>query len=552
MLLNVDKAWIKNWRFGKQMNNRKIFLIVISLFIVAFIPRFLDLGTTIVADEQLWIRRSINFMQALLNLDLSGTFQAPHPGVTTMWLGSIFIGIKYLVFGRTIGEPGSSDFLFAAQLPIAIVTSLIIIVVYFMIRKIFNERIAIISGILIALDPFYLAYSRIIHLDALLASFMILSLLSFLIYMDRLEKSKFLVMSGIFAGLAVLTKIPAFFLFPFIALLVFSCFVHAMITSSFPVSKLLKKFIKIYSIWISITFGVIFIMWPAMWTNPLIFTRLLTSGAGMRPHEKGQFFMGAPVTDPGFLFYPVVILFKTTPITLIFLVICICFLLFKFIIYSNSFGKLERNTLILILYVLLFTIFMSLGEKKLERYVLPVFPILDIIGAVGLFVAFEALTNKFYKKLSNKDAFAVLVILVFVFQSFSIIAIHPYPLSYYNPVVGGPAKAQEILCIGRGEGIDLAAKYLNQKEDPENITVASDFHYLLAVHFKGKVKTLIVDKYEPNTLDEVDYLALCVTGVQKQNLRIPNEILEYHYKHEPEYTVIINGIEYVWIYKIEH
>lgn len=535
------------------MNNRKIFLIALLLFLVAFIPRFLDLGTAIVADEQLWIRRSINFMRALFNLDLSGTFQTPHPGVTTMWLGSIFIGIKYFVFGRTIGEPSSSDFLFAAQLPIAIVTSLTIVVAYFMIRKIFNEKIAIISGLLLALSPFYLAYSRIIHLDALLASFMTLSLLSFLIYMDRSENSKFLVMSGIFAGLAVLTKVPAFFLFPFIALLVFSCFVHAMITSSFPVAKLLKKFMKIYSIWILTTFGVIFIIWPAMWLNPFIFTRLLTSGGGVgtHAHEHGQFFMGTPVADPGFLFYPVVILFRTTPITLIFLVICIGFLLFKFIVYSNSLGKLERNTLILILYVLLFIIFMSLGAKKLERYILPVFPILDIIAAVGLFVIFEALTSKFYKKLSNKNAFAVLIILVFVVQSFSIIAIHPYPLSYYNPVVGGSAKAQEIISIGRGEGLDLAAKYLNQKEDPQNITVASNFGYLLATHFNGEVKSLSVRHYEPNTLDEFDYLVMCVTHVQRQNFMLSDEILEYHYTHEPEYTVIINGIEYVWIYKTE-
>jgi len=282
------------------MNNRKIFLIAISLFLVAFIPRFLDLGTAIVADEQLWIRRSINFMRALFNLDLSGTFQTSHPGVTTMWLGSIFIGIKYLVFGRTTGEPSSSDFLFASQLSIAIVTSLTIVVAYFMIRKIFNERIAIISGLLLALSPFYLAYSRIIHLDALLASFMTLSLLSFLIYMDRLENTKFLVMSGIFAGLAVLTKVPAFFLFPFIALLVFLCFVHARITSSFHVQKLLKKFIKIYSIWILTTFAVIFIMWPAMWLNPFILTRLLTSGGGVgtHAHEYGQFLSLIHISEP--------------------------------------------------------------------------------------------------------------------------------------------------------------------------------------------------------------------------------------------------------------
>ncbi|MCX9075743.1 MAG: glycosyltransferase family 39 protein [Candidatus Methanoperedens sp.] len=544
-------------KFRKPGDSRRIFFISISLFLTAFVPRFLDLGTAVIADETLWMRRSVDFMQALMSLDLSGTYQAPHPGVTTMWLGSLSMGIKYLLSGRT----NISDFLFAAQLPFAIVTSLSIVAAYFMIKRIFNERIAIISGILLALDPFYLAYSRIIHLDALLTSFMTLSLLSFLIYINT-SNNKFVVISGIFAGLAVLTKAPAFFLFPFAALLLFSCFFRAKITSPLSVPKLLQKLTKVYLEWIIIAFAVIFVMWPALWINPFTFIQIFTGGIeemGMVPHENGQFFMGAPVMDPGFLFYPVLILFKTTPITLIFLAICILFLVLKFMLASNSFGKLERNTLILILYVLLFTTAITLGAKKIDRYIIPIFPIIDIIAAVGIFIALEALTNNVFKKSysknndknSNKNAFAIVVIAVFLFQLFPIIAIHPYPLSYYNPVAGGPSKARETLLIGGGVGMDLAAKYLNQKEDPQNITVASDYGFLLSVHFAGKIEPIIADKYEPNFLDKVDYLVLSVNGVQRQNLRIPQEILDYHYKHEPEYTVNINGIECVWIHKID-
>lgn len=556
--MSVGTGWYSgSWAIRFKRNSyiraiadRKTLLIFISVFLIAFIPRFLRLGTTIVADEQLWIQRSINFMQSILDLDLSGTRQSGHPGVTTMWLGSIFIGVKYLAYGyKDLG-----DFLFAAQLPIAIATSLAVALMYFMIREVFNEKIAILSCIMISLDVFYLALSRVIHVDALLASFMALSLLSFLIFMDRLESSRFLILSGVLASLAMVTKVSAVLLFPFIALLVFSCFVHAMITSP-SVSKLLliRKFIKIYSVWVIATFGVMFLVWPAMWEDPLVFLRLFTSKL-VEHHDHGTFFMGSPVTNSGFLLYPMVILFRTTPVTLIFFIACVAFILVKLIKNRKlpHLGRLERNTVILLLYILLFMALVTLGSMESERYLLPVFPVFDIVAAVGLFVAFEALINNRCGRSGKSLSFSALVVLIFVLQLLPVIKVYPYYRSYYNPLAGGPDMAQKVIRVGVGEGMDLVANYLNEKKNPQSITVASEYDYLLRVYFKGKVKPLTIERYETNTFNEIDYLVVYISGLQRKNLRIPNKVLEYHERHEPEHTVIINGIKYAYIYKVEH
>ena len=525
---------------------RSTFLIALSLFVFAFIPRYVGLGTSIVADEQLWIRRSISFLKSLIDLKLQGTSITGHPGVTTMWLGSLSIGISKFVHGYK----ELADLLFAAQLPMAIATSLTVVTLYFMIRAVFNEKIAILSAITITLDPFFLAFSRIMHLDALLTSLMTLSLFSFLVFFKRPNVRKMLVASGVFAGLALLTKVPAAFLFPFVLMLLFSSFIHTTLSSPSSAPKEIKGLSATYLIWCATALCTIVALWPAMWLDPLVLIRLFTRVPGMVAHEQGQFFMGAAVNDPGLLYYPVLAVFRTTPLTMIFFAVCIAFLTFRFTRSFRSCGEFERNILILLAYVILFTVFMSFGAKKLGRYILPIFPILNIIAAIGVFVVFDWLGKKFGKQIKTNVSLSIVVILVFISQVIPIAKAHPYYLSYYNPLAGGPKKAQGVILVGRGEGMDLVAEYLNRKKNPEKISVASEFAYLFRVHFKGKVKSTKIEEYETNTLNEVDYLVIYISGLQKRTLRIPNEVLQYHNTHEPEHIVRINGINYAYIYKI--
>jgi hypothetical protein len=43
----------------------------------------------------------------------------------------------------------------------------------------------------------------------------------------------------------------------------------------------------------------------------------------------------------------------------------------------------------------------------------------------------------------------------------------PYYLSYYNPLMGGPRKAPQVMQIGWGEGLDQAGRYLDRNPSPE-------------------------------------------------------------------------------------
>lgn len=517
------------------------------VFIAAFAARIPEIGNTIVADEQLWILRSKEFAKALASMDFAGTKISNHPGVITMWLGGFATGFANVVFGHK----SHAELLFAAQLPIVIATSLMVAAFYSIAKKAFNHPVAIVSTILLVLDPFSIAFSRIIHLDAILAHLMILSFLSLLVYFNDRTNKRWFIVSAILGGFSVLAKVPGIFLVPMMFLASVTFYVVHRRNDGNSYGFELKAYVLSLIVWILIAYLAAFIAWPAMWSNPLQLFELFTGGPGMVAHMHGQFFWGEPVGDPGALFYPVVIMFRTTPVSLAFLIAGIGFILF----HMKSWRLLSKDKqyagiLLCLAYIVFFVMMMSIPGKKLGRYILPVFPAIALVSGYGIirvlrFINERALTKIEFKKLLTIAACAVIAL-----QLYSVACVYPYYLSHYNPLVGGTGVAQQMLLIGRGEGIDLVADYFNKKENADKLTVASEFSYLLRIHFKGSVMTTMVSKYEPDTIAQSDYLVVYISGLQKRELRLPEEVLEYHGKNTPEKIIRINAIDYAYIYNL--
>ena len=60
-------------------------LLLLGLFLLAWIPRTAALDAYVSPDERKWLARSANFTYALSQADYARTFQREHPGVTVMW-----------------------------------------------------------------------------------------------------------------------------------------------------------------------------------------------------------------------------------------------------------------------------------------------------------------------------------------------------------------------------------------------------------------------------------------------------------------------------------
>lgn len=519
-------------------------IVLIFIFVLAFVPRILSLDAFMMADEQFWIKRSVNFLKAIISQDFAGTHITGHPGVITMWLGSTPI-----VFAKKIlGYSALRELLFSARLPFVLTTVVTIVATCAILLRMYNWKLALLAGTLLASDPFFTAYSRIIHLDAILTCAMTLSVLLCIYFLRNVEKKKYLIMSGVFGGLAMLAKVPGVFLIVFIATIFF---LHLIWQDKRAVSSTayLKNRFKDYGVWLLTAAVVVFLLWPAMWVDPLTYVKVLLKGPGMVAHEAGQFLLGNPIDDPGFIFYPLLILFRTTPVTLLSAGVYLVFIFFCLIRNPSGYRKIDFEALVLIIFTIGFTIFMSIPAKKLERYVLPVFPAIDILAAMGLYRFFEMIRRKRPSRISGRIVNGLLAGVLIV-QLLPIYVSFPYYSTYYNPLAGGARTAEKAILIGNGEGLDLVADYLNKKENADELKVASDFSYLLSVFFNGKVRPTSINQYKPGTLDEVDYLVVYVSGLQKQN-RKPDEVLRYVSKHEPEKIISIGGIVYASIYNLK-
>jgi hypothetical protein len=135
----------------------------------------------------------------------------------------------------------------------------------------------------------------------------------------------------------------------------------------------------------------------------------------------------------------------------------------------------------------------------------------------------------------------ILSVLV-LWQAFPVLAAYPYYLAYFNPLMGGLSRAVETTLVGWGEGMEQAAAYLNQRPDADELTVASVPAQTFLPFFRGEGENF----YTNDVALRADYVVLYVS--QLQRLAPSPEVIRYFSAMEPERTIYIRGVPYVWIY----
>jgi len=550
-----------------------VVLSVIVIFAITF-PRFMDLDQFVTPDEPKWLHRSANFLTALALKDFKHTFQREHPGVTTMWAGAAGFLLRYPQLVKT--GPGQLDrignfhrFLDNNGMdPIIalesgrmfsvlwIVASLLLALWYA--RKVFGIGIAYLGFIFAALNPFSIALARLLHLDGLVSALMLLSLLSLMAYLYRGRQYVDLVVSAIAAGLSWLTKSPALFLLPFFCLLIIIDLINHWMEEKQIHRQYIWRTLKPVLVWIGLAAFTFTIFFPAMWVAPLdtinkIFAQAIFYAS--EGHESSVFFNGDVYSDgvQNAWFYSVNYLWRATPLTIIGLLLLLLAYTLRRKIHFNQ--EIQKPALILILFVVLYTIFMTMGMKKFDRYLLPVFAPLDILAAVGWVTMLTGTYQILQEKLDHSSfqryfmiAIGVLLTSAFIWQSWGVMQTAPYYLSYYNPLLGGSERAPEVMMIGWGEGLDRAARFLNESPEAEKLRVMSWYYDgPFSYFFNG---TTLMEEFPVNPLElpKVDYIVIYVHQLQR---KLPStEFLNFIQKQELEHVVHINGLPYAYIYRM--
>ena len=164
-------------------------------------------------------------MQALDQHHWIGTLTSGHPGVTVMWAGTAGVVLKALVdppadagslpqlVSALSQEPSRVDLIPWLRLPIALITLAGILVITLLARQLLGGPAALLGAALMCFDPFLLAHSRVLQMDALLATAVTIAWLALLVA-TRTGRRRYFIVCGIAAALGFLTKAPALVLGP--------------------------------------------------------------------------------------------------------------------------------------------------------------------------------------------------------------------------------------------------------------------------------------------------------------------------------------------------
>jgi 4-amino-4-deoxy-L-arabinose transferase-like glycosyltransferase len=566
-----------------------------GLFLLSLVVRLPFLGKFLTADEFLWVDRSKNFLAGLLDsgflcesptnhtgfeqaVGLACTLRTGHPGVTTMWTGSVGILLRYIADGMPVPlmqyvtglhtNPLDAALVAPARLPTVVLTSIWVAVVAWLVWRLFGSRwVGLVAGLLLALDPFHAALSRVIHHDALATSFMTVSVLTALMYWVKREGRIWLVVSGLTGGLAFLSKSSALILNPFIAVVGIWYLLHHRRQTHELSWRQVGTTVADGLLWFGSAVGASFAVWPAMWVIPAdavrtVFTiGLKYAGGG---HAKGNFFLGDVSNDPGFFFYPVSWLLRSSPLVWAGLLLLVVWGYMAWRRQRGSSTGEERagewlqSLGLMGVYVLMFAALMVWGEKKQDRYFLPVYPMMTIAASVGLALLVDRVRavwtgeetavagrGKHIRAWIGGNAVVIAIVL---FQGGLIVANLPYYFTYYNPLLGGIRAAQSMITLGWGEGLDLAAAHLNQMPEAEALRVSSWYQSTFAPFFKGEAISYSKEKGKAMA---GDYVVFYINQMQR---RFPDDELFdfFERRYEPEAVIPLKGVEYVLIYPGPH
>ncbi len=506
---------------------------------LALIPYVLPSDVAQVDEAVRWFDRAANFQKALATGDFGATVQTEHPGVTTMALGTVG---RLILAQRDPAEAYTPiQQLDTVRLPVKVVNAVVVLLAYAVMVRLFGSRIiALIAAFLWAVSPFLRHYSRLLHIDGLSTGFMALSFLLMLVAygyeVGQLDgftvRWRYLAMAAFVGGLAALSRFTSFFLVGMAGVLVLiNLFVYRRDLNRAVWQKAIGS-VAVFTVAIALTWT---LLYPAMWTNVggIIDQTLHGVDNAMAPHSGGNYFMGLPVSTPGWYFYPVATALRITPFVLIGLVLAVI---------AAAIGLLRKRIYIaLLLYVVFYTVAMTLQPKMFDRYILPVFPALFILAAGGwqwLLVDFKW-RGQFVRGQSVWLVSGVFLVVVFGHS----LRYVDTGFAYANEFIGGGEVAERVLLVGNGEGLNDVAKFISSDlDDPEacELEIRTAYHDLLGWYLPCS---------EPGWFElkqEDDYPVYYIWYVSHRQ-RNPAEAAQIE-QFEPVFTLSYNNLTVAQVY----
>lgn len=509
---------------GIALRHIESFLILFLIALMLFLSISSLKQKSFTTDEQNWL----NVGQELVrNLSWDTQLKRNHPPLTFY-----LHGLPSLILQTT----DSLKQLFWARLAMQPLLLVFALAFFIYTKKIFDKKIALIALFLFCLNIEILAHGRLITKDLSQAFFIFICLMEFYFFLTN-KKPKEMFKTGLFLGLALLTKYSAFLLLPlFLILILF----YSLYTKRLPCLKTLSGLLAIILIaFLLINIGFLFrgsALLPEHFETKFFRTIRANSLLNRvllllpKPYLQGfdhiyhdsqrnwghSFFWGENRNQmPGLWYFFILTFLVKTPIPLL-------------ILFLTAIPKLfltkkvpQRFFLFYLLVVIFFFFFYLSFFLNLIigfRYILIIFPLIFILVAWFL-------KTSFYQGGRIKKVMLLLLIGWYLRET---LMIYPHFLAYTNQLIGGPKKAYQYFAdsnLDWGQDWLLIHEYLDKHPgitfDPKKPTVGKIAVSVNSYNMYNFNDYLWLRNLKKEPIDNVGYTWL-IFEIRKQDL-IPEE-----------------------------
>lgn len=210
---------------SRQAYSVSMLLVLIPLALSAYTHLWNPVGfPNLFYDEGVYIRRAMHVMEGLGPQE---AYYYDHPFFGQIFLGGMLTIIGYPESLNPSPDMQSIESLY--QVPRILMGILAVIdtfLIYKISERMYNRNIALFASILFAVMP-VAWFTRMILLDSILLPFLLFSIF-LAVYATKSKSEKnnnnnniLIVLSGVFLGIAIFTKIPAFTMIPLVAFLIY-------------------------------------------------------------------------------------------------------------------------------------------------------------------------------------------------------------------------------------------------------------------------------------------------------------------------------------------
>jgi hypothetical protein len=211
---------------SRQAYSVSMLLVLIPLALSAYTHLWNPVGfPNLFYDEGVYIRRAMHVMEGLGPQE---AYYYDHPFFGQIFLGGMLTIIGYPESLNPSPDMQSIESLY--QVPRILMGILAVIdtfLIYKISERMYNRNVALFASILFAVMP-VAWFTRMILLDSILLPFLLFSIF-LAVYATKSKSEKnnnnnnniLIVLSGVFLGIAIFTKIPAFTMIPLVAFLIY-------------------------------------------------------------------------------------------------------------------------------------------------------------------------------------------------------------------------------------------------------------------------------------------------------------------------------------------